>query len=124
MDKGSTQASQQDEVRVVRARVDSLSLYEITDSELKILERGSPSSIYLNFSIFLISIGCSFLISLITTEIDSIKIYTTFVVFSFGGIIGGLILLCLWRRERCAIKEVIKDINNRIPSSEIRKVEE
>ena len=42
-------------VQIKRGRVDSLSLYEITDNELDILTAGSPSSLYLNFAIFLLS---------------------------------------------------------------------
>ena len=102
------------EVKIVRGRVDSLSLYEITDHELNILEKGSPSSIYLNFSIFLISVGLSFLIALLTVNIQSVKIFSLFSIFSVVGLTGGFFLLFLWNRMRTSVSEVIKKIKNRI----------
>lgn len=54
--------------RIIRGRVDSLSLYEITETELDTLERGSPYSIHLNFGVFLLTLGLSFLTSLLTTD--------------------------------------------------------
>ena len=35
-------------------RVDSLVIYEVSEGELQTIERGSPNSIFLNFSIFLL----------------------------------------------------------------------
>ena len=61
----------QNEPTILRGKVDSLSLYEITDFELDVLEKGSPNSIYLNFSIFLLSVGFSFLAALFSTDIQS-----------------------------------------------------
>jgi len=124
MASSSVDNSVTEEVRIVRGRVDSLSLYEITDNELKTLERGSPNSIYLNFAIFLLSVGVSFLISLLSAKMENVRVYATFLVFTIVGLIGGAILLCLWWRERGAIKEVIEDIKKRIPNSEVVKVQE
>ena len=68
-------------VKIKRAKYDSLCLYEVTESELEVLEKGSPSSIYLNFSVFLLSIAISFTIALLTVKIESIKLFTCFLVF-------------------------------------------
>ena len=102
------------EVKIVRGRVDSLSLYEITDHELNILEKGSPSSIYLNFSIFLVSIGLSFFISLVTVDIQSTKIFSIFTIFTVIGLVGGIFLLFLWSRMRTSVSDVVKRIKSRI----------
>lgn len=109
------------EIKIVRGKVDSLSLYEITDNELETLEKGSPSSTYLNFSIFLLSVGFSFLVCLLTVKTESMKIYATFMIFTVIGILVGIILLVLWYRERRSMSEVIKRIKDRIPSTEIIK---
>ena len=37
--------------KIKRGRYDSLELFEVSESELTIIERGSPSSTYLNFAI-------------------------------------------------------------------------
>ena len=104
----------ENEVRIVRGRVDSLSLYEITDNELGILEKGSPNSIYLNFGIFLASIGMSFLIALLTVEVQSTKVFTIFVVLCCIGILGGSFLIFLWYRMKGEVSDVVAKIKKRI----------
>jgi len=116
-----TDSTSSSEIRVVRGKFDSLSLYEVTDNELEILEKGSPSSIYLNFAILLLSAGISFLINLLSVNIQSIKTFTVFVVFTVIGILGGIILLVIWYRQRQSMSDIIRKIKQRIPSSEISK---
>lgn len=113
-----TEGTSKDEIKIVRGKVDSLSVYEITDNELETLERGSPNSILLNFAIFLFTIGVSFLVNLLAVDIESIKLYVTFLVLTVIGILGGLILLIIWFRARRSISGVIKKIKGRIPSVE------
>ena len=45
------------DVEIIRGKIRSLCLYEITEGELNELKGGSQTSIYLNFAIFLISIA-------------------------------------------------------------------
>lgn len=104
----------ENDFKVIRGKVGSVSLYEITDSELDLLEKGSPSSIYLNFAIFLSSIGASFLISLLSTDITNIKVFTIFLVFSIIGILGGSLLFIVWFRMKGEISLVINKIKERI----------
>ena len=120
MAQGKSLVSQEDnntghnEVKIVRGRVDSLSLYEITDNELDVLERGSPNSIYLNFGIFLLSIGISFLTALLSTDIQSPNTFTVFVLLSLIGILGGIFLILLWHRTKREVTNVVKKIKERI----------
>lgn len=106
------------ELRIVRGRVDSLSLYEITDNELDILEKGSPSSLYLNFAIFLLSVGISILSTLFTVEIHSIRVFVVFVILSVVGILGGLFFMLLWYRLKGEVSDVVKKIKKRIAEQE------
>ena len=98
------------EVKILRGRVDSLSLYEITDTELDILEKGSPNSLYLNFGIFLFPVGLSFLIALLSTDIQSPNTFTVFVVLSVVGILGGFFLIILWLRTKREVTDVVRKI--------------
>lgn len=41
-------------VKVRRGKVESVDLYEIKDSELDILEQGTPATLQLNFAIFFV----------------------------------------------------------------------
>ena len=103
-------------LRVRRGRVDSVDLYEIKDSELNLLEKGSPADLFLNFSIFLLSIAFSALAVLITTKDYRFAIAETiFVVILVVGLLGGGLLLILWKRGKGDVAATIADIRRRIP---------
>ncbi len=100
---------------IKRGRVDSLNIFEITEEELNTIEKGSTTSLYLNFAIFLLSIAASFLISLLTSDFkDKLFTFTIFCVVTAVGFVIGLILLIMWFREKDKFKEVIKIIRQRI----------
>ena len=104
-----------------RARFDRLTLYDVTESELDILEKGSPDSTYLNFAIFLLSVALSFTITLITTTTVSTAVFIIFVVVTVVGYIGGFLLLILWRRNRSSVSDCIKVIRKRLPAEGIQE---
>lgn len=98
-----------------RARLDTLNIYEISESELEILERGSPDSVLLNFAIFLLSVAVSFTIALSTTTIRSDRVFYVFVLVALVGFVIGLLLLFIWRRNRQSLASVVAAIRNRMP---------
>jgi hypothetical protein len=102
-----------DEITISRAKLDSITVYDVTEEELEIIERGSPSSNYLNFSVALLSIFISFLISLLSTKIESDKTYTFFMVVTVVSLIIGIFLLYLWWRTYDSTKAVFKKIRSR-----------
>jgi len=102
-------------VRVRTGRVDSLSLYEVTDDELEVLEHGGPSSFFLNFAVLLISTASSFLITLLTTTVLSDRTFTVFLLITLVGFVGGAILLLIWNRNRQSASSVVKRIKGRMP---------
>lgn len=100
---------------IKRGRVDSLNIFEIREDELNTIEKGSTTSLYLNFSIFLLSIAASFLIALLTSDFkDKLFTFTIFCVVTAVGFAIGIILLVMWFREKDEFKEVIKTIRQRI----------
>jgi hypothetical protein len=103
--------------RIVRGQVDSLSLYEITDYELEILEHGSPNSILLSFAICFISVALSFLTTLLTVKIESIYLFLIFLVFTVVGLAAGIVLIVLWYRTRSQVGGVGKKIRARVPTN-------
>lgn len=103
---------------IKRGSLTSLSIYEVTDYELDILESGGPSSLYLNFSIFLISIGVSFFITLMTTEIPKEKTYNFFLVSTILSLIIGVILLIIWRKSHASTTNLCVKIRGRIVSDQ------
>jgi hypothetical protein len=105
-------------VQIKRGRVDSLSLYEITDNELDILATGSPSSLQLNFAIFLLSIALSFLISLLTTKIELDRTFNVFVVIVVVTFVVGFIMMFMWWRAHKSTRGIIQEIRDRLPAEE------
>ena len=108
-------------IRVRRGKVDSLSVYEITDYELSQILQGSPNTLYLNLSIFFLSIFSSFFISLLTTSISSDRLYTVFVVVTVVSMIAGSVLGVLWWKARNQLDDLVTKIKARIPSEEVVK---
>lgn len=98
-----------------RGRIEQLTIYEVSESELDTLERGSPVAIHLNFAIFLISAALSFITALLTTTIASERTFQTFVSVTVVFSILGLFLLALWSRNRVSIREVARRIRARVP---------
>lgn len=110
----------QNEITITRGRVDSLLLYEITETELDTLERGSPYSIHLNIGISLLTLGMSFLTSLLTieTQSQSVMLLIVFVVLTVAGTIGGAVSIVLWHNSRTKTTDVVKRIKQRIADQE------
>lgn len=101
--------------KIKRARYDSLELFEVSEGELTIIERGSPSSTYLNFAIFLISLAISFLTTLLTVDLtNKIILFTIFTVVCVIGFMVGIFLTILWLRSKNEFSDVIKKIRNRM----------
>ena len=83
-------------VKIRRARVGSVDIYEVKDSELDLLEKGSPANIQFNFAIFLFSIAASSIFALCTTKEYKYAIAETlFVIVAVVGILIGFYLLIM-----------------------------
>ena len=104
-----------EKVNVRRGRFDSLCIYDITEGELDTNEKGSPNSLYLNFSIFLLSTAISFLITLITNDYSTrMAVFTIFSIITVVGFILGILLIVMWLRTKNEFDETIKKIKNRM----------
>lgn len=101
--------------RIVRGRVDSIPLYEITGSELDVIEQGSPSSTFQSFALCFLSIAVSFLTTLTTVQIDSTPLFVCFTVATMVGFAGGTVLLVLWLHTRSRFRDAVNRIKARIP---------
>lgn len=104
-----------EDVKIKRGKVDSLSLYEVTESELGDLETGGQDNLFLNFAILLLTAAIAFLISLLTVEMPSTQVFCIFVIITVIGFIGGAILMLLWNRSRKSKKAIIQGIKDRMP---------
>ena len=102
-------------LRIRRGRVNSVDLFEIKDSELDLLEKGSAADLQLNFAIFVVSIAFSAIGALATATFKSETVKTVFIVVTVVGILLGLFLFISWFRSRTSIKVVCDKIRSRIP---------
>lgn len=102
------------EVKVRRGRVASVDLYEIKDSELDILEAGTPATLQLNFAIFLFSTAFTSIGALATASFVSETIKTIFLLVSIVGIMLGGYLFIAWVRGKKSVRIVIKNIRARM----------
>lgn len=97
-----------------RARIQQLTIYEISEDELRTLEAGSPVSLHLNFAVFLLSVAISVATALATTTFPSDRVYLTFVVVLGISAVLGLFLLILWFREHRSGSNIAKCVRNRL----------
>jgi len=56
---------------VRRARIGWLTIYDVSESELQLLERGSPQSPLLNLATAMLSAALGILVALLTTTVES-----------------------------------------------------
>ena len=111
------EGGEQKETRIRRGRVESVDLYEIKDSELDILEKGSPTALQLNFAIFLLSIAFAAVCTVLTATFENKIIETIFVVVSVAGFMIGSYLLIAWWRNRTSLKLICMRIRERIEAN-------
>ncbi len=99
---------------VRRGRVDSVDLFEVKENELELLEKGSPAGLQLNFSVFLLSIAFSSILTLATATVKWPIMEIVFVVIAVIGILLGIYLLISWWKTKSCIAKIIVIIRERI----------
>lgn len=110
--------NQETSIKINRAKIDSLEVFEVTSDELDHLCSGGPDSTLLNFSIATGSFGMSSFLSLISLDASSDRIYLTFFSITVISILACIVLLRLWWKYRGGRSKIIDRINDRssIPS--------
>lgn len=112
-------------VEIRRGAYARLTIYDVEESELELLAQGSPVSLYLNFSIFLLSTAISFLTALLTLpdnqSAEASKRFIVFVVITAVGFVAGIFLLFLWLKQRKSTSELVMRIKNRLPPEGIQE---
>lgn len=112
--KSPREANEGSVLPVRRGRVESVDIYEIKDTELDILETGSPMNTQLNFAIFLLTIALATLVALFSAEFKNKNIETTFIVISVVGFVLGIYFLIIYMKNRKSTKSICSTIRKRI----------
>ena len=90
-----------------------LTIYLLSEDDLRMIARGSPSSTYLNLAIFFLSVGASFWVSLALTAQIRLYTYIAVVIVIVGALIAGFVLGVLWLRSAGDAKATIQRIRER-----------
>ncbi len=91
--------------------MDSITLYDVTEDELKQLEDGPPGSNQLNFAIACLTTAVSMTVTLSSTPVDDPKVFTFFVVMLVVGYVFGVYCLIDWwigKRNTTSASEKIR----------------
>lgn len=99
--------------------IGQLTVFFVSEDELRLIESGSPAATCLNLGIAFLSIGTGSLISLLLSEPSkSLHKFVVVVAITVISLIAGFILLVIWTRLRKQASEVIDRIRSRaIPSA-------
>lgn len=97
-------------VRYVPPR--ELVVYGVTDTDLDRLAEGGPSSVFLAFSLPLLSSAFSFLVVIVTITLTD-RLFATFLTATLVFGIAGLVLLAIWWRTRTSASALVSEIRNR-----------
>jgi hypothetical protein len=102
-----------DQPTILRGMIRSLTIYDITDSELENLSKGSSATLDLNFAIGLCSSATSFLIALLTSDIKSSGTQNFFYCATILGFVLGSYLFFKWFRQRRSVSAIVNTIRER-----------
>ncbi len=103
---------------VVRvAPLGELRVYLISEDELNRLAAGGPDSVFLTFATFFLSSFASFLVTLLTTSIQSSRVYDSFLIVCAISGVSALVIGTLWLRNRVSSRQLLNDIKRRMPPS-------
>jgi hypothetical protein len=95
-------------------RVPSLTLYEVTDDELRQLDEGPPDSILLNLAIFCFAAGTSLLPSFFAATYANELAETVFASVTVVAFLAGAILTLVWRASRRSRPTLLDRIRERL----------
>ena len=100
--------------------IGEITIYLVSDDELRVLERGGPSSTLLNLAIFFASTSASFLSSLIMSPPPSIRTFIIMVALTTTTGVAGAVLTFLWKRSSRDVADTINRIRARsVPPGQI-----
>ena len=105
--------------------IGQLTVFLVSEDELRLIEAGSPAALCLNLGIAFLAIGTGSVVTLLLSEPSkSIHKFVVVVVITVLSLIAGFILLVIWTRLRKQASDVIKRIRSRaIPSAGGRVME-
>jgi hypothetical protein len=94
LDMQNSEAQKPNEI-VRYVRLESLTVYEISEDELNNFEHGFPANLLLSVALFLLGAAITAMTTLLSVAIQSTKIFCTFMIFTIIGYVVGCVLLVI-----------------------------
>lgn len=109
------QSDQGEKIDVRRRKIGSVTIYDVTEAELTILEKGTEASVWLNFFIGTISVAASFLVSLLTVDWgkDITLTQVVFICLTIIMFLAAIVCFVFWRNAKGQHAATIKTIKER-----------
>lgn len=92
-----------------------LRIYLVDERDLDALAKGSPTSLELNLAIAFLSVSVSLTTALLTTSIESLRLFDGFVIIVGLTFIAGFVLACRCARSHRSSKKLLNKIKARMP---------
>ena len=108
-------------VKVNRACVDSITIYDVTESELSEIELGDSSGWLFDVAIACVSVCVSFVVALTTTDIKSERLFYSYVILACVAAIAAVAFFINWKIVAGKRDNVIKRIRSRKKTPSMRK---
>jgi hypothetical protein len=95
------------QVNINRARLGSLTLYDVTEDELDMLQNGPSNGIWLNMACALIPVSVTLTATLMTVNILSTRTFIVFVIVTVLTGLTGIIAAIVWYSGRRSYTSII-----------------
>jgi hypothetical protein len=104
-----------EQIEIERHRFVGLIIYEVTSDEIDQIERETLSiSEDLTFSTVSVSVAAAFLLTLLTVDIVSERLFNIFFIVCVAGFVGGAYFGVRWFRGRKSFRGAITRIKKRV----------
>lgn len=110
----SPQEKVQSSIAVNRGKVDSINIYEITDSELEMLESATPTGILFDIGLACLSVAITLSVAISTTTIENERLFYTFLIVLVIGYLAFGAFTVIWLVTRQSVKKTTQKIRSRL----------
>ena len=111
-----------DRLHVNRAKVDSITIYDVTESELVEIESCNAVDWLFNVAIACVTITVSFVVTLTTTKIESTRLFYAYIILTCVSGVAAIGFVVNWRILKGKRDNVIVRIKARKKETTMKKI--
>lgn len=107
-----------EKIDVRRGSLQSITVYDVTEEELSMIESGIKNNIYFNLFIVLLGFSVSLYIAWLTTDMtENITKICIFYCFWFMSMFATIVFMILWLVFKQSVRPIVEKIRNRYQES-------